>query len=441
MNDSPVPHSPATATATIPPSPTRLTASDGSGKAIGRGEFVALMAAVMSLGALAIDAMLPALDAIAADFGVADPNRRQLVVGVFLIANAVGCLIPGALADRFGRRPVLFASLAAYVVTALVCALAPDFQSLLAVRALQGLGAAGLGVLPSAIIRDRYEGDAMARLMSTIFIVFMVVPVLAPSVGQAAMLFAPWPAVFVVIALLGSLVAVWAWLRLPETLAPENRQPLDLASVAHNLPLTLTTRSAVGYVLGAGLTFGAMFGYINSAQQLVGEHFGAGEMFPLIFGATASTLALSSFANSRIVERFGARRVSHTALVTFIAVSAAQVWAAFYDGDNLWLFAPLMSANLCLLGFMGANFGSIAMQPFSTTAGAASSAQAFIRMMMGAGIGIAIGQAYDDSARPLALALLGCSLVSLLLVLFSERGRLFRRPRDKRRYAEMHQFH
>lgn len=418
-----------------------LRASDGSGRAIGRPEFVALMAAVMSLGALAIDAMLPALDAIAGDFGVTDPNRRQFVVGIYLLGSAVGCLVPGSLADRFGRRPVLFFALAAYVVTALFSAVAWSFDALLASRVTMGFLTAGLGVLPGAIIRDRFEGDAMARLMSTIFIVFMVVPVLAPSVGQAVLQLAPWRYVFVTIAALAALVFAWAWLRLPETLAVDQRQPLDLRSVAHNLPLTFTTRSAVGYVLGAGLTFGAMFGYINSAQQLVGEHFGAGEMFPIVFGATASTLAISSFANSRIVERFGARRVSHTALLTFIAVSAMQVLAALFDGDNLWLFAPLMSANLCLLGFMGANFGSIAMQPFSDTAGAASSAQSFVRMLLGAGIGIAIGQAYDGSARPLAWALFVCSCLSLCLVLFSERGRLFRRPRDRRKFHASHEFH
>ena len=421
--------------------PRVLRASDGSGKTIGRAEFVALMAAIMSLGALAIDAMLPALDAIAADFGVDDPNRRQLVVGVYLLSSGVGCLVPGSLADRFGRRRVLFFALGAYVVTALISAIAASFDALLASRMAMGFLTAGLGVLPGAIIRDRFEGDAMARLMSTIFIVFMVVPVLAPSVGQAVLQVAPWRWVFVTVAILGAAVFLWAWARLPETLAHADRQPLDLRSVAHNLPLTFTTRSAVGYVLGAGLTFGAMFGYINSAQQLVGEHFGAGDNFPLVFGATASTLALSSWANSRIVERYGARRVSHTALLTFIGVSALQVAAAFLDGDNIWLFGPLMSANLCLLGFMGANFGSIAMQPFSETAGAASSAQSFVRMLLGAGVGILIGQAYDDSARPLALALLTCSFLSLMLVLFSERGRLFRRPKDQRRFHAGHEFH
>jgi MFS transporter, DHA1 family, multidrug resistance protein len=418
-----------------------ITASDGSRRVLGRAEFVALMAAIMSLGALAIDAMLPALDAIAADFGVTDPNRRQLVVGIYLIGSAVGCLVPGSLADRYGRRPVLFFALGAYVVTALACAIAWSFDALLTMRVLMGLLSAGLGVLPGAIIRDRFEGDAMARLMSTIFIVFMVVPVLAPSLGQAVLEVAPWRWVFVTVAALGAAVLAWAWARLPETLAQADRQPLDLKSVAHNLPLTFTTRSAVGYVLGAGLTFGALFGYINSAQQLIGEHFGAGDGFAWIFGATASTLAVSSYANSRIVERFGARRVSHTALLVFIAVAAAQVVAATFDGDNLWLFAPLMSANLCLLGFMGANFGSIAMQPFSATAGAASSAQSFVRMLLGAGIGIVIGQAYDGTARPLALALFVCSVMSLGLVLFSERGKLFQRRYQPRRVPERPEYH
>ena len=429
---------------TIAPAPDRpgaIAASDGSGRVLRRGEFVALMAAIMSLGALAIDAMLPALDAIAADFGVTDPNRRQLVVGIYLIGNGVGCLVPGSFADRFGRRPVLFFALGAYVLTALACAAAWSFDALLGMRAAMGLLAAGLGVLPGAIIRDRYQGDAMARLMSTIFIVFMVVPVLAPSVGQAVLEVAPWRWVFVTVAALGAAVMVWAWLRLPETLAHADRQPLDLKSVAHNLPLTFTTRSAAGYVIGAGLTFGAMFGYINSAQQLVGEHFGAGDAFPIVFGATAAPLAISSYANSRIVEHFGARRVSHTALLIFIAVSAAQVAAAWFDGGNLWLFAPLMSANLLLLGFMGANFGSIAMQPFAATAGAASSAQSFVRMLLGAGVGIAIGQAYDDSARPLALALFLCSALSLLLVLFSERGTLFRRRYEQRKFPDMPEYH
>jgi DHA1 family bicyclomycin/chloramphenicol resistance-like MFS transporter len=189
----------------------------------------------------------------------------------------------------------------------------------------------------------------------------------------------------------------------------------------------ISNRSAIGYVLGTMLLIGSVFGYINSAQQLIGEHFAAGEWFPVIFGATAAMMAVSNIVNSRIVERFGARRVSHTGVLVFIAVSAVQLWAAHYRGDSLAWFIPLMSVNLGLLGFLGANFGSIAMQPFAHIAGAASSIQTFFRMFGAALVGLAIGQAYDDTARPFAMALVVCSVLALLFVLYSEKGRLFRR--------------
>lgn len=416
----------------------KITSADGHKRSIGRHEFVVMMAAIMSLGALAIDGMLPALDEIARDLGVVDPNHRQLVVGLYLFASGIGCLFPGIFADRFGRRKVLFFALGFYITTSLLCALATSFEMLLTLRVIQGLGTAGLSVLPAAIIRDRFSGDQMARLMSVIFIVFMAVPVLAPAVGQTVLMFASWHWVFVTMAVLASVLWLWVWARLPETLDPETAQPISFGTVIKNMPLTVRTREAIGYVLASGLTFGAMFGYINSSQQLIGEHFGQDENFPLIFGATASTLALSSFINSRIVERFGARRVSHSALLAFLVVAALQVYTALYHSHSLYLFVPLMSANLCLLGFMGANFSSIAMQPFRETAGSASSVQAFIRMVLGAVIGMVIGQSYNDSALPLALALLLASCASLGLVLFSERGRLFRRPHDARHYMAMH---
>lgn len=401
--------------------------SPSAPREIGGREFVALMAMLMALQALSIDAMLPALGTIAADLGVSDPNRRQLVVGLYLIASGLGSLIPGALADRFGRRPVLFASLGLYIVLVLGCALVRDFTTLLVLRVIQAVGSAGLSVLPSAIVRDRMAGDRMARMQSTITVVFLFVPAIAPSLGQFVLLFGSWRWIFVVMALLAVLVAVWAWLRLPETLDPANRQTVRPRAIAGNMWLTVTTRSSLGYVLGSGLVFGALFGYINCSQQLVGEHFDAADLFPVLFGVTALGMGLASFTNARIVETFGARRISHAAVFGFIAVSAVQVWAAFQHGESLLLFMPLMAANMMLLGFIGANFSSIALQPFGRIAGAASSVQLFLRMSVGSAIGAAIGQAYDGSARPLALGLLVCGLASLALVLWSEHGRLFRR--------------
>ncbi|WP_068073762.1 multidrug effflux MFS transporter [Novosphingobium lentum] len=398
-----------------------------SARNVGTAEFVAMMAMLMALQALAIDAMLPALGQIAHDLGVSDPNRRQLVVGVFLFCAGIGALVPGSLADRYGRRPVLLCSLGLYVVLSIGCALARDFTALLELRAAQAISSAGLSVLPSAIIRDRFAGDRMARTLSTISVVFMFVPMIAPSLGQLVLLFAGWRWIFVMLAGLASVVGVWTWHRLDETLHPEYRQPIEPKAIFGNMLAAATNRAAFGYVIGGALVFGGMFGYINSSQQLVAEHFGAGTMFPLLFGATALSMALASFLNSRIVERFGARRVSHSALLGFIGLSALQLFLATRPHQTLWQFMPVMGGSMCLIGFVGANFGSISLQPFARIAGAAASVQAFLRMVIGAGLGIIVGQSFDGTARPLALALLGCGIVTLLLVLFSEHGVLFRR--------------
>ncbi len=395
--------------------------------AIGERELIAMMAMLMALQALCIDSMLPALGRIAQDLSVSDPNKRQLVVGVFLISAGLGSLFPGAIADRFGRRPVLFVCLALYVALGAACALVQDFTALLVLRALQGVATAGLSVLPSAIIRDQISGDKMARMMSMIGMVFMVVPMIAPSFGQAVMLIAGWRWIFGGMAIGGLVMAAWVYLRLPETLHPEFRQSINPRAIAANMGEAITNRAAFGYVFGSALLTGGILGYINSAQQLVAEHFGAGTRFPLIFAGMAGCMAAANFFNSRIVERFGARRVSHFALFGFIAIALLQVWQASQPGETLWQFIPLMTANFCLLGFLGANFGAIALQPFARIAGAAASLQAFVRMALGSLLGILVGQAFDGSALPLTLSLLGFGSLALGLVLFSERGKLFRR--------------
>ncbi len=396
-------------------------------RSISQRELVVMLALLMSLQALAIDGMLPALDEMARELGAGDGNRRQLVVATYLLAGGIGTLIPGALADRFGRRRVLLSSIAAYSILSLVIAFVHDFTILLVLRGIQGLLAAGLFVVPSAIVRDKFEGDQMARLFSLISAVFITVPVFAPSLGQGIMLFAGWRWIFIILAALGGLAALWTWIRLPESLHPEYRQDIHVPTILHNMRVAFFHRAAVGYVLGTSLLIGSVFGYVNSAQQLIGEHFRAGDWFPVVFGGTAAMMVVSNLVNSQIVERFGARRVSHAGVLIFIAVSAVQVWAAFNrDGDLMW-FLPLMSLNLMLLGFLGANFGSIAMQPFSHIAGAAASVQSFFRMFGAAVVGLVIGQAYNGTARPFALALLIGSVSALALVLFSEHGRLFRR--------------
>ena len=391
---------------------------------LGERELLWMMAMLMALNAFGIDAILPALDALADDLGVAG-NARQFVIGVYLLTGGIGSLVPGALADRFGRRPILLGAVAIYVALSAASALAPSYDALIALRAAQGFFAAAIIALPPAIIRDRVGGDRMARMMSLIFVIFLMVPAIAPSIGEAILQLGSWRAIFAAMALLGIAVGLWVHLRLPESLAPAHRQPIRPGAIAANMLRALSTPSVTGYVLGSALVFGALFGFINSAQQLISHTFGAGPIFPLVFAACAGSMALASWSNSRIVERFGARRVSHTALFAFIAVSSAQVIFAFQPQEALWQFAPLMAINMALLGFIGSNFGAIAMTPFFAIAGAASSAHGFVRMTMAALLGGAIGYAYDGTARPLALALLASGLACLVLVLWSEKGRLF----------------
>lgn len=386
-----------------------------------------LAALLQALQALAIDAMLPALGVMARELGATNPNARQLIIGAFLIGSGLGSLVPGILADRFGRRPVLFGCLIAYCLLNLACALVHDFTSLIVLRALTGLFTAGMTVLPAAMIRDRFEGDHMARLQSLVSMIFMIVPVIAPSLGQAVLLFAGWRWIFGVMAAMSALLLVWSYLRLEESLAPENRQPMRPAIILANMREIVMTRASIGYVLAMACTAAMFFNFLSIAQQLIAEHFGAGEKFPLIFGLMASSLAAANFTNSRLVMRYGTRRVSHAALLIYLGIGALQVMAAFGSHETLWQFAALMGLTMCLTGFISANFSAIALQPFSRTAGAAASVLTFLRMMIGAVGGVAVGLAFDGTARPLALTIVIAGLIALALVLWSERGKLFRR--------------
>lgn len=417
--------------------PFMTTSSSMTKKPLSQANMVALLAAVMALQAFAIDAMLPALPQMGHELGARAENDRQLVVGIYMLLNGIGCLIPGMLADRYGRRRIALTGLALYSLFSLACSVAWSFNALLTMRALQGLSCSALGVVPMAIVRDCHEGDRMAKLMSLISAVFITVPVIAPLVGQSVLLIAGWRWIFIVLACWGAIVGLWFWRVMPETLKPELRQPIAPLRLARHMKEVAFNRPSVGYMIATALIMSGIFGYVMSAQQLLGEHFGAGDSFTFVFAGIVAAMVLSNIANSQIVERFGARRVSHVALLLFIVVSSAQVWFAFGEWQSLWWFMPLMGTNVMLLGFLSANFSAIAMQPFAHIAGAASSLQMFVRLFGAATLAIIIGQAYDGTSRPLALALLLSGVASLALVLFSEKGQLFRRLNGPRRAVSM----
>jgi MFS transporter, DHA1 family, multidrug resistance protein len=395
---------------------------------LGDTELTVMMAAIMALNALAIDAMLPAFPRMTAGLGLLDANHIQYVISAYLLGLGAGSLLHGPLSDRFGRRPILLGGIAGYIVFALACRFAPSFDMLIAMRIAQGLCGAALGVLVTSIIRDQFEGDAMARRMSTIFLVFMAVPIIAPLVGSAVLMFAGWRTIFDLFAVMALLVMIWAALRLPETLDPANALPIEFKALRRAWGAVVTHRTANCYMLAGGIAQGSLFGYLNSSQQIFDRSFGVPDFFPIGFAIIALGIACANFTNARIVERFGARRVSHTALIAFITLAVAQLLAAIMVPASLWLFLGLITLNMAMIGFVGSNLSSIAMQPFGAIAGSASSFQNFVRTVFAALIGATIGQQFNGAVTPVAAGFLACGLAALALVLVGERGQLFTRP-------------
>ncbi len=392
---------------------------------IGFNEFVALIAGLMAVNAMSIDVMLPGLPAIGAALDVAEPNHRQLVIGSYLVAFAGAQLVYGPLADRFGRRAILAWGLGLYVLASLAAALAWSFEALLVARFVQGLGAAATRVIAIALARDCYGGREMGRVMSLAMMVFMVVPILAPSIGQVVLFVAPWRWIFGLLLAAGTVLLVWVVARLPETLPPERRRSLAPRAIAGAFGLTLTTRVAAGYMLAQGLTFGALFGFVISAQQVMQDVYGVGEWFTVLFAVVALALTAASFLNARYVVQVGLRRLAHGALVGLLVVSVGHLALALVDATPLVVFVAMQAATLFLFGFVAPNLNAMAMEPLGHVAGTASAMIGMVQTLLGAVLGTAIGQAFDGTVVPLVLGYLLCSAAALAVVVWTERGRLF----------------
>jgi DHA1 family bicyclomycin/chloramphenicol resistance-like MFS transporter len=393
---------------------------------LGFREFVALVAALMALTALGIDSMLPALPAIGRSLGVETANDRQLVITAFLIGFGIAQIAHGPLADRFGRKRVLGVSLAAYVVANLVAAISGSFPLLLVARFLGGVAIAASRVVTVALVRDCYSGRAMARVMSLAFIVFMAAPVLAPTVGQTILLFGSWRLIFANIGAISAAVLLWFWWRMPETLQPIDRMPLSLARIAGGWKRTTTDRWSLGYTLASTALMGALYGFINSVQQIVYDVFGAPKLLVVIFAVVASTMAAANFFNSRIVMAIGTRRISHSALAGLILLSGIHLAVALAGWESLASFAMLQALTMGCFGLCTSNFSAMAMENMGAMAGTASSVQGFVTVTFGALIGALIGQAFDRSVVPLVAGFFCAGLISLAIVAVVERGRLFR---------------
>ena len=383
-------------------------------------ELVGLTALLMALSALSIDIMLPALPVIGAGFRLSDANTAQVVITSYLVGIGIGQLIYGPLSDRIGRRGALLGGLGLFLAGTLLALLAESFWLFLAGRALQGFGAAGPRVISIAIVRDLYSGRQMARVMSLAMMTFIIVPVIAPSIGQAVMLLGAWRATFLVLMAAGLVAAAWVAARLPETGSAARLIGAQRSGVLAAVGTVLRTPVTVGYSLAAGILFGCLTGYIGSAEQVFVGVYGLGDKFPLVFGLIAAIMAPASFANSRLVERHGMRRVAHTALIGFVATSALLALIAMRGTPPLPLFCALLAAAFFQFGLIVSNFNAIAMLPLGPIAGTGSSLVGFTTTTTGALLGALVGQAFNGTVVPLSLGFAALGAMALAVVVAVE---------------------
>ena len=389
-------------------------------------EFVALTAALMALNALAIDIMLPALPQMGADFHVAQENDRQLIIVAYMMGFGVSQLFYGPLTDRFGRRSVLFISLFFYVVAAIMCVYASNFELLIWARAFMGASAGGSRVIAVSAARDLYVGRQMAKVMSLVMIVFMSAPIVAPFFGQMMLKYMSWRGIFWALAVFGVVMFTWVLVRMPETLPLDRRVPLNLPTMFRNYWKVIRTREALGYTIASGFLFGGLMSYISSSEQLYHEVYATGDWFALWFAGAAVAMSISNLINSRLVERIGMRPISHFALICFVIVSIIHAIIAMQGPVPFPLFYTLVILAFFCIGFQGPNYNAIAMEPLGALAGSGAALIGFASSFVSASIGGLVAHQFDGTVTPIFIGHAVVGTLALITIFITERGKLMK---------------
>ena len=385
-------------------------------------EFVILVSLMMSLTALSIDAMLPALAQIGSDLKVPSANDRQLVISAIFLGLALGQLVFGPLSDKTGRKPAIYAGYALYIGGAIISASAINFPMMLVGRFLQGAGASAPRAVILALVRDRYEGRAMAQVMSFVMTVFILVPMIAPTMGQAILLFSGWRSIFISFVLIALITLTWFALRMPETLTAENRAPFSLQRIISATREIFSIRPALGYTVSAGLISGAFIGYLNSSQQILQEQYALGERFPLFFAVTSFSVGVASFLNARLVMRFGMRFLVWWSLIVIFGLSIAALGFSLFSAGQppLWILMAYILATFFFIGILFGNQNSLAMEPLGHLAGIGAAIVGSLSTLISMLLGTVIGQSYNGTIIPLVLGFAALSGLSIFVVRWAE---------------------
>lgn len=386
--------------------------------------FTILMALLISIVAISIDALLPALGIIGAEYQLANANHVQYVISGLFIGLALGELVCGPMSDALGRKPVLYVGLAMYLAGSILCYLAPSFDILLLGRLIQGFGVAGPYVSAVSIVRDKYSGREMARVMSIVMMIFILVPAVAPALGQGVLHIATWRDIFLLYMVYSIAIVLWIAFKLEETLPPERRIPFKAASMRHGFVEVFCNRVTVAYTLCIGICFGSFIGYLNSSQQIFQVQFKTGEMFTVYFGGLALVLGAASLTNARIVERLGMRYICMRAMGTIVVISLLFLGVHMIADVTLWMFLIYASILFFCFGLMFSNLNAIAMEPMGHIAGTASAVIGAASSVISMALGTMIGQLYDNTLIPVVLGFTGLGVLALLIMAYGNRGHI-----------------
>lgn len=388
-------------------------------------EFILLVALLNAMVAMSIDTMLPAIGMIAHELGASDPNSRQYIVTIFFAGLTAGTLIYGPWSDSIGRKAAIGVGLGFYALGSLICLFSASFEMMLIGRFIQGFGASSPRIVSIAMVRDGQGGAEMARVMSFVMMVFMLVPMLAPSIGQLVLFAASWRVIFLGLLAFGVIAGLWLWLRQPETLPRERRSPLSVSGLVTAAGQVLRHPVTMGYALAAGAIFGSFIVYLGTSQQIFAEQYGQGTYFALWFAFFASGMALSMLVNARLVMRFGMRRISKLSLRIFLVLSILFLGVSLALGGHppLWMLAAFLFVTFFCSGLLFGNFNAIAMEPMGRIAGMAAAISGALSSLIAILTGGFIGQLYDGTVIPLAGGFTGLGLITLALTEWAERRR------------------
>lgn len=382
-------------------------------------EFVALMASLMSIVALSIDALLPALPDIGTALNITNPNNNQLLITMIFLGLGFGQLIFGPLSDSFGRKPIVFIGFIVFIIASIICVTTKSFEVMIIGRILQGIGLSSPRSLSISMVRDSYSGDYMAKIVSIVVMFFLLVPIIAPTLGNFFLYFFNWEAIFYFNLVFGILIMFWFWKRQPETLPKEKRIKFTSHLFTNGIKEFFKYPEAIAYTLVSGFITGSFMVYLSTSQQIFESQYNLADMFPYIFASLAISIGLATYLNSTLVVKFGMMRIGYMATIAYCIVSILYVML-FWSGNNpsIYVLVGFFALQFFAVGFLFGNLRALAMQPLGHIAGIGAALNGFISTVMAVPIANYIGSFVKISVLPLFLGFSVFGILSLLVFLF-----------------------